>query len=542
MEAVKDHWRTIGCTKGVLLHASQAGRAVYEKVGFASGNLLLAELGKSQEADLKSTLSSGVYIEAAGEECDENVVRHWRQMWLEAGMDSDNLRSDLPEITVSFIRDARKTLQYQTFVARNPRGEVVGSASSQLWSGPIPLVLDEAIFKLGTVWAVYVHPQYRRQGVAQSLMEHCMNYWRRIGCQKGILIYASETGRRVYERLGFQPANGMVIDLCAEGASLKAVEQKPSTSELEQQDHCASETTADTPRKSGSVTPERVSICHGETIQAREEELQEKAMVESLRTAGVVGDERWLQLLVHALPHQLRAAFGAGGESEQMLMQQVVAVQKKHGIYIDPTDNWFTQNVKRFGGGFDMQKLTAAPGELAAKFDKLSSKYDHWSSGNCSRVQEWLGATARNHQGELGGSKISVLDVACGIGLPAHQLRLCGYKGFIAGTDISRGMVDQSRKRRAYDALRVLDANEGLHCFSANSSDLVVCLGAMELLKPEVVLPEFARVLKSGGQLWVSFQLEDPSLSHKRHPTAHQNVFGMTNEQITAALEAAGFT
>merc|ERR1712100_13086 len=100
-----------------------------------------------------------------------------------------------------------------------------------------------------------------------------------------------------------------------------------------------------------------------------------------------------------------------------------------------------------------MKQLTAEPGLLAAKFDRLSGKYDHWTTGNRPRVQEWLARQAHAHEADLGNKDVHILDVACGIGLPAHQLRLSGYQGYMAGTDISSGMVERSRERGAYDML-----------------------------------------------------------------------------------------
>ena len=94
-------------------------------------------------------------------------------------------------------------------------------------------------------------------------------------------------------------------------------------------------------------------------------------MVRDLRAEGVDGDDAWLRLLLHALPQQLEAAFAS---TQCELKQKVERVQRAHDVWINPTDNWFTQNASRLGGGFDMQKLTATPGLLASKFTRLSSK------------------------------------------------------------------------------------------------------------------------------------------------------------------------
>jgi len=60
-----------------------------------------------------------------------------------------------------------------------------------------------------------------------------------------------------------------------------------------------------------------------------------------------------------------------------------------------------------------------------------------------------------------------------------------------------------------------------------------------------VVLAAFARVLKVNGQAWLSFQVEKSPLSTlhgpERHPTAHQNIQGLTRDEIDEKLAAAQF-
>ena len=96
----------------------------------------------------------------------------------------------------------------------------------------------------------------------------------------------------------------------------------------------------------------------------------------------------------------------------------MLPMQRAHGVWIDPDDNWFTQNVKRFGAGFDMKELGSKPGQLARKFSRLSGKYGEWAVGNRTVVEEWISRMARAHAATFGGPAVHVLDLACGIGLP----------------------------------------------------------------------------------------------------------------------------
>ena len=92
-------------------------------------------------------------------------------MWRDVGIPEEASIPHMQDVILSFILHAREHLQYQTFIARcNSTQQVVGSCSCQIWEGPFPKVVKPSVFQLGTIWAVYVHPAFRRQGIATSLM------------------------------------------------------------------------------------------------------------------------------------------------------------------------------------------------------------------------------------------------------------------------------------------------------------------------------------------------------------------------------------
>jgi GNAT superfamily N-acetyltransferase len=55
---------------------------------------------------------------------------------------------------------------------------------------------------------VWTEPRWRRQGVAESLMEAVLG-WARAERLDRLVLHASEAGRPLYERLGFVRTNEM---------------------------------------------------------------------------------------------------------------------------------------------------------------------------------------------------------------------------------------------------------------------------------------------------------------------------------------------
>lgn len=117
MQACISRWTELKCHKAVLLHASDAGRAVYSRVGFGEGNMLIKDLAES-EPPLRPPLHGGTFTVApAGAEADGIVARNWQSLWAEAGVSVDMMVSDCTETTAAFLAQARETLEGQTYVS-----------------------------------------------------------------------------------------------------------------------------------------------------------------------------------------------------------------------------------------------------------------------------------------------------------------------------------------------------------------------------------------------------------------------------------------
>ncbi|MBX3064286.1 MAG: GNAT family N-acetyltransferase [Anaerolineae bacterium] len=59
---------------------------------------------------------------------------------------------------------------------------------------------------------VFVEPEYRQQGIARELTQHCIDWSREQGI-KVITLHYSDAGKFVYEKLGFQESNEMRLRL-----------------------------------------------------------------------------------------------------------------------------------------------------------------------------------------------------------------------------------------------------------------------------------------------------------------------------------------
>ncbi|CAB9503892.1 acetyltransferase [Seminavis robusta] len=520
LKAALDHLRSAQCSKVVTLAFTKNDRdaLIEANVGFQSANMLTLDLQSFEEVE---TTAPESYTCIPGDESyDAMVCENWRKMWQDVGIPAKALISEMEEVTLSFLKQARDRLRYQTFVARDDAtNEVVASVSCQVWEGPMPTNMISK-FQLGTIWAVYVDPSHRRRGVATCLMKLALQHLQKVGCDNGILIAASEGGQRVYERLGFRPNNALVCDV--NPAAEKSTAEEPA----KERRHVEEEKKQEDTSVAGKPSKARVPIWD-----------RQRELVGLLKERDMT--PRQLNAMATATTRQVFAVYGDNPRVYDVATA-VKNFQRRHGMYVDPECNWFTQNVTKFGRGFDMKKLKEDPTKLASKFDRLSIHYDDWTVGNQSKVESFIVECARNHEKVMKSKAARILDVACGIGLQGQVLRLCGFEGELVGTDISQGMVQRVMERGCYDHAYVANANESLACSDDGRDgvlyDAVICTGAMELLDQCKVLADLARMTKPCGEVWVSFQQYT-----LENPTEHQNVRGTSEADALNLLKQAGF-
>ncbi len=137
----------------------------------------------------------------------------FRQMWLDNDVPASDIRPDHREVVRSFVANAR---DLRFFVAQDDGGDghdpVLGVACCQRFDGLYPQVLTDTARSYGYVWGVWVDGAQRRRGLGARLTESCVGWLRSIGCT-AVHLNAAPMGRGIYTAMGFEPTNGMALDL-----------------------------------------------------------------------------------------------------------------------------------------------------------------------------------------------------------------------------------------------------------------------------------------------------------------------------------------
>ena len=150
-------------------------------------------------------------IHQATPDVDRIIAEHFYQLWLDNKVSVDLIRDDWLDVTLKFIKQARRESKFQAFVAQ-VETKIVGSVSCQLFAGLYPSPFKVEYRNYGYIWNVYVQSDYRRQGIATELTKTAIGYLKSLNCTKAVL-HASPLGKPLYENIGFISSNEMMLDL-----------------------------------------------------------------------------------------------------------------------------------------------------------------------------------------------------------------------------------------------------------------------------------------------------------------------------------------
>lgn len=136
-------------------------------------------------------------------------------MFIDMGKLAPGSEESLVRATEAYLRQAVPRGDYLAWVAEDtgPLPVIIGGAGVQLRPIlPRPGIAGGEL-ELGPeaiVLNVYVERTWRRRGVAERLIRAVLDTLAERSISR-IVLHASDDGRRLYERLGFQPTNEMQL-------------------------------------------------------------------------------------------------------------------------------------------------------------------------------------------------------------------------------------------------------------------------------------------------------------------------------------------
>ncbi len=142
----------------------------------------------------------------------ELLVRHRILMW-EDILDSRHQEATVKgteQRTREWIREKLVSSKLVGLIAKTADGKVVGSGCIWLRETP-PLPFSEHV-ETPYLMSMYTEHGFRRKGVAKQMVEFAIEWCRKRDYFR-INLDASEEGRILYEKLGFEPGYGMRLQL-----------------------------------------------------------------------------------------------------------------------------------------------------------------------------------------------------------------------------------------------------------------------------------------------------------------------------------------
>ena len=151
-----------------------------------------------------------IQIRRACAEDLKHILHHRLAMFEEMGFREATVLDRVEAVSREYFTAALRAETYLGWMAEDSNGYVVGGGGIVVadWPG----YPGEKQAKRAWILNMYTAPKARRRGVAKRLMQAMVEWCRGEG-YRSVSLHASEAGRPLYERMGFQPTNEMSLKL-----------------------------------------------------------------------------------------------------------------------------------------------------------------------------------------------------------------------------------------------------------------------------------------------------------------------------------------
>jgi GNAT superfamily N-acetyltransferase len=137
------------------------------------------------------------------------ILRQRRAMYEDMEYRDADALAAMVSISADYLTKALSDGSFRAWLASVGNRVVAGGA---IIISPWPAHPYDLECRRATILNVYTYPEYRRQGIAWRLMQTMIDWCKREGFAR-VTLHASKDGRSVYEALGFEIGNEMVLKL-----------------------------------------------------------------------------------------------------------------------------------------------------------------------------------------------------------------------------------------------------------------------------------------------------------------------------------------
>jgi GNAT superfamily N-acetyltransferase len=151
-------------------------------------------------------MSSTVTIRLAQPDEQDIILHHRRSMFLDMGEGTAEQLDRMVEVARPWFAQALADGRYRHWLVVDAEGRIAGGGGVLL--SPWPANPHDPCTERAVILNVYTEPKFRRCGVARLVMTAILDWIKAYGL-RGANLHASPEGRKLYEKLGFEPTNEM---------------------------------------------------------------------------------------------------------------------------------------------------------------------------------------------------------------------------------------------------------------------------------------------------------------------------------------------
>ena len=140
----------------------------------------------------------------------EVILHHRRSMFRDMGEGTAEELDRMVEVARPWFARALVDGSYRHWLAMDASGGVAGGGGVLLC--PWPANPHDPCTERAVILNVYTEAEFRRRGIARQVMQVMLEWIESYGL-RSVNLHASDEGRALYEKLGFNPTNEMRLRL-----------------------------------------------------------------------------------------------------------------------------------------------------------------------------------------------------------------------------------------------------------------------------------------------------------------------------------------